>query len=92
MHQDIVYTYPPGVERLGQTPKCDVQGMYVKNRLVTVQGHPEFNCDIVSEITQRRHDQGIFTAQMYDDAMSRVDKPHDGVVVGAAFIRFLLED
>lgn len=66
--------------------------MYVKNKLITVQGHPEFNDFIVSEITQRRYDQGVFEKAVYEDAMSRVHKHHDGVAIAAAFLRFLLEE
>jgi GMP synthase-like glutamine amidotransferase len=92
MHRDIVYTYPDGVERLGQSPRCEVQGMYVKNRLITVQGHPEFNGDVVAELLENRHQRGIFDDAMYEDGMARVRKHHDGVAVGAGFLRFLLED
>jgi hypothetical protein len=66
--------------------------MYVKNHLITVQGHPEFNGDVVAELLERRHGQGIFDDAMYEEAMSRVQKHHDGVAVSAAFIKFLLQD
>lgn len=91
MHRDIVYAYPDSVEHLGHTYRCDVQGMYEKNRLITVQGHPEFNGEVVSELLQRRHDQGIFNDEMYNDGMSRVQKHHDGVAVAVGFLKFLLE-
>lgn len=92
MHRDIVFEYPSHVEHLGHTDRCAVQGMYVKKRVITVQGHPEFNGDIVSELLQRRHDQGIFNDEMYDEGMSRVRKTHDGVQIGAAFVRFCMEE
>ncbi|RMY50595.1 hypothetical protein D0865_06812 [Hortaea werneckii] len=92
MHQDIVYAYPSSVEPLGHSPRCQVQGMYSKSRLITVQGHPEFNGDIVSELLERRHESGIFNDHMYNDGMSRVRNHHDGVAVGAAFIRFMMEE
>lgn len=92
MHRDIVYEYPASVEKLGHSPRCDVQGMYAKNRLITVQGHPEFNGDVVSELLENRHERGIFDNAMYEDGMSRVRKHHDGVAVSAAFIRFLFEE
>lgn len=91
MHRDIVYTLPAGVEALGRTPRCEVQGMYVQGRLLTVQGHPEFDGEIEEELIQRRYEQGVFDMGMYKDAMGRVRREHDGVVVGAAFLRFLLE-
>ena len=91
MHQDVVYTWPPSVEHLGHSPRCDVQGMYEKKRLITVQGHPEFNGDIVSELLDNRHERGIFDDGLYKDGMERVRKHHDGIAVSAAFIRFMLE-
>ncbi len=92
MHRDIVFEYPEGVEKLGASPRCLVQGMYKKGSFVTVQGHPEFNEFIVTEIVKARNQQGIFDDQATKDAIGRADKPHDGVNVAKAFLRFLLED
>lgn len=92
MHRDIVYEYPSSVEKLGNTSVCEVQGMYIKNRLITIQGHPEFTGDIVSELLETRHARGILDDNLYNDGMNRVRNNHDGVAVGAAFVRFLLED
>ncbi|KAI7196624.1 class I glutamine amidotransferase-like protein [Hortaea werneckii] len=92
MHQDTVFAYPSSVEPLGHSPRCQVQGMYSKHRLITVQGHPEFNGDIVSELLERRRESGVFNDHMYNDGMSRVRNHHDGVAVGAAFIRFMMEE
>lgn len=91
MHQDIVFSYPDHVQHLGYTDRCKVQGMYVPKRVITVQGHPEFTGAIVEELLKRRHDQGIFDDTMYNDGMSRVQIPHDGVRIGAAFLRFCVE-
>lgn len=91
MHRDIVYVYPKEVEQLAHTDRCSVQGMYIKNRVITVQGHPEFTGDIVSELLEARHTSGVFNDELYGDGMSRVRKDHDGVVVGKAFIKFALE-
>lgn len=91
MHRDIVYNYPDGVEALAYTEKCEIQGMYVPQRLITVQGHPEFTEEIVRELLIARHTQGIFDDETFKDSMGRVDKYHDGVVVSKAFLKFLLE-
>lgn len=91
MHRDAVYEYPEGVEHLAYTQGCQVQGMYIPKRVITVQGHPEFNEEIMKELLKVRHETGIFNDEQYNDAMSRVDKYHDGVVVSQAFLRFLLE-
>ena len=91
MHRDIVHYYPEGVEELGYTSVCKVQGMYVPRRLLTVQGHPEFNQEIMDEIINSRHKTGIFDDEAYENHMKKVALHHDGVVVSQAFLRFVME-
>lgn len=94
MHRDIVATLPPNsnIEVLGSTSICAIQGMYVPKKLVTVQGHPEFNGEIVREILEVRRKAGVFSDEVFEDGLSRVDRYQDGVLVAQAFLRFLLED
>lgn len=89
MHKDIVFEYPDGVQPLGSTPRCKVQGMFVPGRVLTVQGHPEFTEEILVEILEVRHQQGVFGDEIYGDAMERVGRKHDGVLVGKRFVEFL---
>lgn len=91
MHRDIVSSYPAGVQQLGNSPRCSVQGMYIPHRLLTVQGHPEFDAEIVRELLEVRHEQGIFDDRIYEEALTRVGRRQDGVVVAKAFLRFLLD-
>ena len=91
MHKDIVYAYPPEVIPLGYSPTCEVQGMLVPGRVVTVQGHPEFTEDIVRELLVTRHEQRIFSNEVFEDAVGRVAGKQDGVLVAEAFMRFLVE-
>lgn len=92
MHKDIVFEYPEGVEKLGASPRCLVQGMYKKNKLIAVQGHPEFTEPIMIELVKTRNKQGIFEDEQARDALERSGKHHDGVNIAKAFLRFLLED
>lgn len=92
MHRDIVYAYPDGVEELGYSPVCKVQGMYSPKSLIAVQGHPEFNEEITTEILETRHKTGIFDDEAYEAHMGKVSKMHDGLVVSMAFLRFLLDE
>lgn len=91
MHRDIVHYYPPNVIPLGSSPSCAVQGMYLPGRFITVQGHPEFNEEIVSEIVKSRKENGVFSEEQYQDAINRAGLEHDGVAIGVACLRFLLE-
>ncbi|KAH5327296.1 hypothetical protein HBI12_075740 [Parastagonospora nodorum] len=92
MHKDIVFEYPEGVEKLGASPRCLVQGMYKKDKFISVQGHPEFNEGIMIELVKTRNKQGIFEDEQARDALSRSGEQHDGVIIAKAFLRFLLED
>lgn len=92
MHRDVVFEYPAGVEELMYTEKCKVHSMYIAKRLITVQGHPEFNEEIMREIIKARHANGLFGKEMFDDTTRRADRYHDGVVVAMAFLRFLLDE
>ena len=91
MHKDLVYYYPEDVEELGSSGACKVQGMYIPNRVFTVQGHPEFTDEIVKELLENRHRLGIFGDEIYEEAIRRVGKPQDGVVVAQAFLKFLID-
>ncbi|KAL8956258.1 MAG: hypothetical protein Q9193_006169, partial [Seirophora villosa] len=88
MHKDIVFDYPAGVQPLGSTALCKVQGMFAPGRVFTVQGHPEFTAEILVEILEVRHKEGVFGDAIYKDAMARVGRRHDGVLVGKRFIEF----
>lgn len=91
MHRDILPTCPSGVEKLGNSLHCDVQGLYVGKCLFSVQGHPEFNEDIMDELLDLRRGTAI-DEETYQTGKSRAHQPHDGMVIAAAFARFLVED
>ncbi|RMZ89700.1 hypothetical protein DV736_g3094, partial [Chaetothyriales sp. CBS 134916] len=91
MHRDIVFYYPEGVEALGSSPVCKVQGMYTPGRLLTIQGHPEFSEEITTEILTSRHKAGIFDDDAYEKYMKKVGLPHDGLKISQAFLKFLQE-
>jgi hypothetical protein len=62
----------------------------VKNRILTLQGHPEYNANIASEFLERRHGSAL-DEETYQDGKDRANNPHDGINVGARFLMFLLE-
>ncbi|KAH0491887.1 hypothetical protein TgHK011_003290 [Trichoderma gracile] len=89
MHRDVVLEYPKGSIPLGGNDICPVQAMYSPGRYITVQGHPEFTEEIVSEILTNRHKAGIFADDMYNEAMKRAPNEHDGVKIAQAFLDFM---
>lgn len=90
MHRDIVTGVPEGAVNLGNSPVCDVQGLYIPHRVISVQAHPEFSGFIMSSILNARRDQGIFGDDLFQSGLSRAEKAHDGVLVSAVIWRFLL--
>jgi len=66
--------------------------MYSPRHILTLQGHPEFDAEIMTEIVETRHSAGIFDEEAYQTHAKKINLPHDGVAVGAAFVRFLLQD
>jgi GMP synthase-like glutamine amidotransferase len=66
--------------------------MYQKGHVITVQGHPEFDEEIMTENLRAKHTKGIFSDEDFDKYMLRVARPHDGVLVGRVFLEFLLDD
>jgi hypothetical protein len=95
MHRDIIPHYPlsdsVSVEPLGSSTHCAVQFIYIQNRVLSLQGHPEYDCGLATQILDRRRGVAIDEA-MYREGMDRVGDAHDGVVVGVGFLRFLMEE
>lgn len=93
MHRDHVYPpLPPSsppVHLLGSSPACAIQGMYRPRAFITVQGHPEFTPDVVTELLETRMEQGVFGAGIFEEGMGRVGGANDGVVVAGVWLRFL---
>ncbi|KOC08916.1 class I glutamine amidotransferase [Aspergillus flavus AF70] len=90
MHRDIVFSCPTNVIPLGSSSNCAIQGMYRPGKFITVQGHPEFNGFIVSEVVNKRARAGVFPKELSDDALARVELAHDGLDILVVFLRFLL--
>ncbi|KAE8355059.1 class I glutamine amidotransferase-like protein [Aspergillus coremiiformis] len=90
MHRDIVYEVPQGCVNLGSSDRCEVQGLYIPQRILTVQGHPEFDEFVMTELISLRHGQGIFGDGLSQDGLSRAGKQHNGILVGKTACRFIL--
>lgn len=91
MHRDIVFDFPPDAIPLGSNAFCTNQAMYKPNAYIAVQGHPEYNEEIISEILFNRRTVGIFTDELYEDGIKRAAAPHDGVAIARAFLKFMQE-
>ena len=65
--------------------------MYAPRRFITLQGHPEFNGEIETEIILSRSEAGILSQEQAQEALCRVNLEHHGQTIGAKLLEFLLE-
>jgi len=70
-HQDQVIQLPPGAELLGGDAFCPNLFFTIEDRVLGVQGHPEFTAGIMHEILEARRD--IYGQQLYDTAARSID-------------------
>jgi hypothetical protein len=60
-------------------------------QIITTQGHPEFNEPIVSAIIEQRLQSGSFSQEVAADAEARRFWETDGVDIGKAIWKVLLQ-
>ncbi|KPM36025.1 hypothetical protein AK830_g10538 [Neonectria ditissima] len=90
VHQDAVIQTPPGVEAIGYSAQCGIQIAYQRGRVLSFQGHPEFDVFITTHEISERYSKESFDKTMYSDALSRVGRPHDGLLIAVAVWGHLL--
>ncbi|TPX30625.1 hypothetical protein SmJEL517_g05854 [Synchytrium microbalum] len=89
-HQDHVSLLPPGFKILASNSICPVEAMCKDDKILAVQGHPEFTPNVLRCILKYRHSIGIFTDEFYNKSLSTIDKPLDSLWMGRKFIGFLV--
>ncbi|KAF7552735.1 hypothetical protein G7Z17_g4130 [Cylindrodendrum hubeiense] len=90
VHQDAVIVTPPGVEAIGRSAQCGVQISYQPGRILSFQGHPEFNEFITTHEIEERYSQGKLLTAPYEEAMSRVGLEHDGPLIASVLWQHFL--
>ena len=101
MHQDQVIDAPsPTKEPIpsmlnhaahiwGSTKVCPVQGVYLRERLLTTQGHLGYDPQMVREHIERRIELGVVNnTQAAEVAKETAELKHDGLIVAGAILRF----
>ncbi|KAL8960289.1 MAG: hypothetical protein Q9193_002977 [Seirophora villosa] len=109
MHQDHV-VYPPSssttsllsekhdgdIHVWGSSATTEVQGVYIRKRLFTTQGHLGFDEDMVKRQIRLRIESGSIDREEdraeLESAWDTAEAEHDGVVVAGAILRFFHGD
>ncbi|KAF9351485.1 hypothetical protein BGX26_010517 [Mortierella sp. AD094] len=93
LHQDVVHDVPEGFTLLATTAHTANQSMISNdNRIVTLQGHPEFTGAIMREFIKFRTANGTFNKELSESSMKLVDNPLDSDKVAARLLQFTVEE
>ncbi|KAH8649023.1 class I glutamine amidotransferase-like protein [Xylariales sp. PMI_506] len=86
----VVNRLPPGWISMGVTEKCAVQGLFEPGRVLTYQGHPEFDENIVDVLLQVLYKNGSIDLETHDEALSLLDRYSTSTLAAEVAARFLL--
>jgi len=72
------------------TGSCSLCTRYRNFLALLISGHPEFNRDIVEFLLDNRFGKGLFSKEVYDEALPHAADEDDGVKVGEGIMNFVL--
>lgn len=80
MHRDVVVKVPDDFQVYATSKFCENQGMEFGNRVITIQGHPEFANDYVKELLLVRRGV-VISEDCVDEALDALNscQSNDGV-------------
>lgn len=97
-HQDVAYDVPKGFSLVGSTANTKVQGFFSsKHRILTFQGHPEFNTAFYNEeILPVRVKRGLMSQEEYEkvravENSSNQEDTNQGDKIGKVIIGVFLD-
>ncbi|RAL06828.1 uncharacterized protein BO97DRAFT_357911, partial [Aspergillus homomorphus CBS 101889] len=88
MHHDALPHYPVNADCLESSAGCLVQGLYSKNRLISLQEPPEYSASIIGELLDPRRGV-VLTHETFYDGRIPVDQPHDGEMIAARLLSLI---
>lgn len=89
-HQDQVVELPQGATRLADNDFCENAILAYGHRAFTVQPHPEFSNEVLTDYIQVRRGTGTYPGDMLDRAMADAATPVDNELIAASIARFFL--
>lgn len=89
-HQDQVVALPPGARLLARNGFCPVQMYAVADRILAVQGHPEFPTEYLRALIEMRRER--LGPQRTEEALASLATPTSRETVARWIARFLRGD
>ena len=90
VHQDQVVKLPPGAELLGGNEFCDNLFFAIDNKVLGIQGHPEFGMEIMQQIIGLR--EKTVGTQVHQNAVKSLNcGSPDNLLFAKWIVNFLTE-
>ena len=77
---------------IGSSASCKVQGLLEPGRVLTYQGHPEFDRFLNAKSTAALGELGYLPPEMLGDLLKLVDMDDDRVLAGEVAVEFFLSN
>ncbi|KAI0473450.1 class I glutamine amidotransferase-like protein [Xylariaceae sp. FL0804] len=77
---------------LGDSPLCGVQGVYKPGRVLTFQGHPEFDAFLNEQGVRNLEKSGVLDGEQVQAARREIHRKDDAVLHGEILIEFILRN
>ncbi|TWI52696.1 GMP synthase-like glutamine amidotransferase [Pseudomonas duriflava] len=88
-HQDQVTSLPPNAQCVASSDYCPHAVFVLDDRVLGVQGHPEFTPDYAYQLLVKR--QSSFSPERYEQAVTSLERSHQGQVIAQWMLNFILE-
>jgi len=82
---------PEGFESIGRSEHCALQGIWKRGRVLTYQGHAEFDRFVNSE-TLKVIGKPVWDVGFLERALKAVDRDDDADWAAGVMLKFFLED
>lgn len=86
-HQDQVVALPSGAQTLLADDFCPHAGFFIGDRVITFQGHPEFDAQYTQRLLGRRAEN--IGLERFDAAMASLEQQPDNQLVGEFLINWM---
>lgn len=75
----------------GKSEDCPIQGLYIRQKLFTSQGHLGYDEAMIRENIELAQEHGTLDhcEEEIEEAKEKAELDHDGDLVGGAILRFL---
>lgn len=79
-----------GWVRVGASRMCDVQGVYKPGKVLTFQGHPEFDGFLNAQGVRNLEESAVLSREQVDRSLKQIYQQDDAILYGEVFIDFII--